>query len=191
MIEIKYDTFYRRIFAKITDYVLIGILIKIFTLFIPERTFHFDMNNPEFGKELTPNPNPLLDFWTNYGEITSSVLLILYCVYFNYFFGQTIGKMIVNVKIWDSSENKRISFLQAILRNSSDIAFLIITLLMPYKYFQIALIVIWILANLIQVLSNKKYRTIDDLIAKTVVLRVFENQTVELNENEKKQTINE
>ena len=183
MTEVKYDTFYRRIFAKITDYILIGILIKIFTLFIPDSTFQFDFNNPNFEKGLIQNSNPLLDYWTAYGETTSSVILILYFIIFNFLFGQTIGKMIVSVKIRDISEENKITFIQAILRNISDITFAIFSIFITYEYINIILILIWLVANLIQILSNKKYRTIDDLIAKTVVLRILETKDFELNEN--------
>lgn len=171
MEQIKYDTIYRRLFAKIIDYVLIGIIIKIFTLFIPETTYNFNFENPTFPEALTENPNSLLTFWTAFGELMTSIFLISYFVLFHYFGGQTVGKMITNVKVFDINETKKIDFKQAILRNVPDIFYALTIFFISFEYLPFTLLSIWNIANLIQVLSNKQYRTINDLLAKTVVIR--------------------
>ncbi|MNY71949.1 hypothetical protein D3C86_2104000 [compost metagenome] len=89
--------------------------------------------------------------------------------------------MIANVKVWNIDETKKLSFIQAILRNLSDICFVLITFFLDLEYLPIILISVWTVANVIQVFSNKKLRTIDDLIAKTVVLRIFDNDSEEHN----------
>lgn len=175
--QIKYDTIYRRLFAKILDYILIAIIIKIITLFLPETTYNFNFENPDIIDPLIKNSNPFLDIWTDYSDLIVSFIIISYFVIFNFFSGQTVGKMIVNVKIRDIDEIKKLNFLQAVLRNLSDIFFALITFFIEVEYLPIILISIWTVANLIQVFSNKRHLTIDDLIAKTVVLRVSNSET--------------
>ena len=175
--QIKYDTIYRRLFAKILDYILIAIIIKIITLFLPETTYNFNFENPDIIDPLIKNSNPFLDIWTDYSDLIVSFIIFSYFVIFNFFSGQTVGKMIVNVKIRDIDEIKKLNFLQAVLRNLSDIFFALITFFIEVEYLPIILISIWTVANLIQVFSSKKYLTIDDLIAKTVVLRVSNSET--------------
>ena len=177
MEQSKYDTIYRRLFAKIFDYILIGIIIVIITLFLPETTYNFDFENPNIGNPLLKNPSTFLDVWTNYSDLIISFILVSYFVLFNFFSGQTVGKMIANVKIWDVDETKKLTFFQAILRNLSDVFFALITFFLDVEYLPIILISIWTIANLIQVFSNKKYRTIDDLIARSVVLKISNPQS--------------
>lgn len=186
MREAKYDTFYRRFFAKIIDYFLIILIIGLFALLIPKDTYQFNYNNLNSENPIIQNPNPISDFWAEYGNLISSLLLIIYYIIFNFFYGQTIGKMIVNVKIWDISETKKINFIQAILRNSPDIVFAIVTFFIVNQYIEIAIASLWILINLIQIFTNKKYRTLEDLIASTVVLVGKRNTILEESKSNQK-----
>ena len=172
MQQAKYDTIYRRLFAKIFDYILLGIIIKIITLLLPETSYSFDFKHPNISNALVQNSNLYLDLWTEHNDLIVSFLLISYFVLFHFFCGQTIGKMITNVKVWNLNETSKINFLQAFLRSLSDVFFAIITLSLDVEYLPLILISVWTVANLIQVFSNKKFRTIDDLIAKTVVLKI-------------------
>lgn len=177
----KYDTSYRRFFAKIFDYVLLISVLWIISALLPQPSYSFDFNNPNPEKLLTKDSGSALDIWTEYNDLIKSFLVISYFVLFHFFAGQTVGKMIANVKVWNIDETKKLSFLQAILRNLSDICFVLITFIFNLEYLPIILILVWTVANLIQVFSNKKLRTIDDLIAKTVVIRIFDNDSEEHN----------
>lgn len=175
----KYDTIYRRLFAKIIDYTLIGIILKVFSLiFIPQTTYSINFDVQDGQNPIIENPNDNLNFWIEYGELTTALLLILYFIIFNYFFGQTIGKMITSVKIWNIDETTKLSFGQALLRNIPDLIYALIIFFISYEYLPFALIAIWNITNLFQVFSNKKYRTINDLIAKTVVLKIQQEKLI-------------
>ena len=184
MENLKYDTFYRRFFARIIDYFLVILVLTIFTVFIPETQYTIVGFDVAHGiKEI---PNPMRDFWIHYSEAVKSLVLIIYFVLFHYFGGQTIGKMIVSVKVLSFNEENKISFYQALLRNLVDIIFLILILFVSNEYITGGLGVSWLVVNLIQIFSNKKYRTIEDLIANTVVVRIFSEKAIveEANQSE-------
>lgn len=171
MEQMKYDTIYRRFFAKIIDYILLLIVGYVLTIFLAETTYSFDIDNTKIP-QIT---DPVLNFWTNYGDLVLSTILIIYFVVFHVFGGQTPGKMITGVKVWDISENKKITLKQSFLKSFPDISFALITFLFSYEYLPLALICLWNIANLIQVFPDKKHRTINDLIAKSIVLRTSDN----------------
>lgn len=172
----KYDTFYRRFFARIIDYFLVILVLKIFTMFIPET--QYTIEGFDIAQGIKEVPDPMRDFWIHYSEAVESLVLIIYFVLFHYFGGQTIGKMIVSVKVMDFNKENRISFYQALLRNLVDVVFLILILFVSNEYITGGLGLIWLVANLIQIFSNKKFRTIEDLIANTVVLRIFSDKVI-------------
>ncbi|MEG1592401.1 RDD family protein [Chryseobacterium sp.] len=171
MEQVKYDTIYRRFFAKIIDYILLLIVGYVLTIFLPPTTYSFDFDNAKIQQ----STDPVLNFWTNYGDLVLSTILIIYFVAFHLFGGQTPGKMMTGVKVWDMSENKKITFKQSFLRSLPDISFALITFLFSYEYLPLVLICIWNIANLIQVFPDKKHRTINDLIAKSIVLKTSDN----------------
>ena len=185
MEQIKYDTIYRRFFAKIIDYFLIGILAKIFAfIFVPQTTYTINLDIKEGENPLIENPNTILDFWINYGELAISLFLILYFVLFHFFFGQTLGKMITNVKVFNVNETQKLNFSQAILRNTPDLIFALIVYFISLEYLPIIIISIWNISNLIQVFSSKKHLTINDLISKTVVLKIQQEKIIINNQTE-------
>ena len=122
-------------------------------------------------------------------------------------FGKTIGKMICKVKVVNNEGEGPISFKQAFIRDSPAIILSLIGLLYEIylsitsdfrivdlydqqyvsnnlRLHSVLLLVpaIWMILELITMLTNKKRRAIHDLIGKTVVLRtnvVEEKQTLE------------
>ena len=124
----------------------------------------------DFAHGIKEVPNPMRDFWIHYSEAVKSLVLIIYFVFFHYFGGQTIGKMIVSVKVLSFSEENKISFYQALLRNLVDVVFLILILFVSNEYITGGLGLIWLVADLIQIFSTKKFRTIKDLIENTCLL---------------------
>ncbi|WP_312075639.1 RDD family protein [Chryseobacterium sp.] len=117
----KYNTFYKRLLAKVVDYIILGIASRLFIwVFIPKTTYRFEASTQTGEFPFVENSNVSLNFFNNYGEIPISMFLIGYFVLCHFFFGQTLGKAIFNVKILDVEENRLISFLQAFLRNIPD-----------------------------------------------------------------------
>ena len=116
-------------------------------------------------------------------------LFVIYSVAMHASFGQTVGKMLANVKVvtvWDESD---IRFRHALLRDIVPVAGLILSLvgivwdtLIPSgpvttsfavaALWLIVLVLFWPVAEIITMLLNKKRRAIHDYIAGTVVIRV-------------------
>ncbi len=126
--------------------------------------------------------------------IFSCLFFCIYTVFYHSLFGQTIGKMVCKVKIVDISENNHLSIKQALMRDSILIITSIILILIPisnyfmtnnssilslnYLKFYIltssAAWAIWIWIELISMEFGKNKRSIQDKLAKTVVLRIFD-----------------
>jgi uncharacterized RDD family membrane protein YckC len=132
-------------------------------------------------------------FWIPLSLLVSSV----YTITMHGLYGQTLGKMWMNVKVLDSSEEP-IKFSQAILRGLPDLIFKIgliylgITFLganpedenfkSAYGAF-FSLISVWGLADILTFLFNDKRRALHDFIASTVVVRTNVNKTTEIMDN--------
>lgn len=168
MIELNYKTFWRRFWAGAIDgFVLL--------------------------------PLSLLDSWV-FANITAKGVLVIWFVYFSFSgliysvfmhgnFGQTVGKMATGVKVLDMSESK-LSMLQALLRDSVAIAFMAILIAFylpivlkgvnPHKVRELSSWdwilsctgLIWFLAEVVTMLTNKKRRAVHDFIARSVVIRL-------------------
>ena len=127
-----------------------------------------------------------LSFITN---ILISIIYTLYYVLMHGFFGQTFGKMVVGVKIIDTSETK-INFGQSVIRSFPQIIPIIITLgfnskqlisgMSNQKDIQIAdsvqtllilTIFLWTFFNIIVAVSTDKHHALHDLFAGTVVVK--------------------
>ncbi|MBK9320321.1 MAG: RDD family protein [Bacteroidetes bacterium] len=177
-IQIKYRTGIRRFVAAIVD----G-MIFIPLAFIDSFTrLHF-LNN-EF----------ILLLWV----ALVTALPICYSVLMHFKYGQTLGKMLADVKVVSLSETTNLSFKQALLRDS----FYIIVELFALIYFSLHLIQVqevlpkmqlldefdnfgssvagvWVLLELISMLANNKRRAIHDFIAGSVVIkREYVTQTI-------------
>ena len=108
----------------------------------------------------------------------------LYFIVMHAFKGQTFGKMIMGIKIFDKSENKEINLKQAILRDLVPLsgAFILYVLkqfnvdmtngvFFGINVFLQSILTIWWLLEIITMMTNPKRRAIHDKLANTVVLR--------------------
>jgi uncharacterized RDD family membrane protein YckC len=115
-----------------------------------------------------------------------NLLILLYSVLLHGFYGQTVGKMFLKIKVIDVSEQRNISMKQAVFR---DIFYIISVLIyLPLVSYAIlyddrtpliinALTVldraqlIWAVIEIITCLTNEKRRALHDFIAGTVVVK--------------------
>lgn len=165
----KYDNFWRRFFALIIDYYII--------------TFFLD-----FAKQLQ-----------NYDSIyiLESISFIIelfpfiYPILMTYKFGQTIGKMIMGIKVVDYKSECNITMRQSFLREAIPFTLIIITGIFIYVifagedlinfrltglgYFIILLpsftLIGWYILEIFTMLTDLKKRAVHDKIAGTVVIR--------------------
>jgi uncharacterized RDD family membrane protein YckC len=109
----------------------------------------------------------------------------LYSIYLHGKFGQTVGKYLMKIKVYDVSEKKEISYKQAILRDIIPFASVVVVQFISlflndqsngFLHSLLAAIgafvTIWTVLELITMLFNKKRRALHDFIANTVVLRL-------------------
>ena len=166
MLRVKYSTFWRRFFANTID----G-LIFIPILLIESRLFNFEFSSSN----------------TTF-QMFNSIQFVIYVIVMHGLCGQTIGKMICNVKVVDHDTERDISMTQSIKRSSVDV-FLTLALLISitaltttnnndYKIllgvgiFSLSFASIaWALSEFISMLFNKKRRALHDFIGQTVVIR--------------------
>lgn len=164
----KYNTLYARFFALILDSVLLlplGIL-------------------SEWSKEFADAP---VKFQLSKIFIYSASFF--YVVLMHYFFGQTVGKMLMKIKVLDLSE-KPISFFQSVLRDIAQLLSIFVFVIFGDPEFFInqskdvaefaknpvansfyILLMIYGLADIIVFFTNEKRRALHDYIAGTVVIR--------------------
>ena len=130
-----------------------------------------------------------LVFWLTF----MTALTIFYSVFMHYTYGQTLGKMVANVKVVNLDLTRNLTIRQALLRDSFYIAVETIGLL----YFVVELIsldlsttelldgfddfggivaLIWVLLELLSMLTNDKRRAIHDFIAGSVVIKTDNRQ---------------
>ncbi len=177
----KYHTFWSRFLALIID----GILLK---------------------------PLEIIDTYILNGTIESlgimawgifySIIGILYYVLMHYKYGQTVGKMIVRIKVIDVSEERLLSLYQACLRNILSILLLPFSIYIyyilafsgkdmpsiiadnPWMSYMTFIILAWVLLEFITMLFNEKRRAIHDLIAGSVVIKLNKNEEINSNSQE-------
>ena len=115
-----------------------------------------------------------------------------YSIFMHGRFGQTLGKMVTRVRIVDAKTDNAISFRHAFLRDCIPILFTIpfvandtyelVTLRMRNETWPsgelstagawaFGVVIFWLLAELITMLTNRKRRAIHDFVAGTVVVR--------------------
>jgi uncharacterized RDD family membrane protein YckC len=168
--NIKYKTGFRRLLAATID----G-MIFILLAFIDHSTRLSFLNN-KF----------ILLLWL----AIFTALPICYSVLMHFKYGQTFGKMLFDVKVVNLIENNKLTFKQAIFRDG----FYIIMAILALVYFTLHLIQtdevlpkiellnafdnfgssiagIWVLLELISMLTNNKRRAVHDFIAGTVVIK--------------------
>lgn len=99
--------------------------------------------------------------------------------------GQTVGKMIMDIKVYDVSESKDVTYTQALLRDIVPLSALVILHFLSYAvdikeigilmYISIVMsvtLVFWSILEIITMLFNHKRRAFHDFIAGTVVLKL-------------------
>lgn len=118
-------------------------------------------------------------------NVINLVLPYLYHILMHSSYGQTIGKMIMNIKVYDVSETKVISYKQAILRDIIPLSCLVVLQALTYfistnsisllVYISVTmslLLVVWSLLEIVTMLFDEKRRALHDYIAGTVVLKL-------------------
>jgi uncharacterized RDD family membrane protein YckC len=132
-------------------------------------------------------------------EVRPVLFLIINLVQTTYFivmhgvYGQTVGKMLMKIKVLDASESP-IKFRQAVIRDLPQLlstvgSFIFFYPLSPdeidpnspdyWKNPFFVLIFIWGIADLLSVLTNDKRRALHDYLAGTVVVKLDENSEAE------------
>lgn len=137
---------------------------------------------------------PVIILYWNFGEYTFvkhiirwySLIPITYSILGHYFYGQTIGKALTNVKVVDKSGSASLTFLQAVLRDGIWVMIIIVYIIFYLlylggivSYYNTRLVsyilknfhYIWMIIEIISMMTNQKRRAIHDFIAGTVVIR--------------------
>ncbi len=118
--------------------------------------------------------------------IVFSLLEISYGVLLHFLYGQTVGKMLMKIKVIDVSETKNITLTQSVFRDffyiSSFCVFVVLSVYviiigevspnvsMVFDWFGYVSL-IWFIIEIVTCLFNQKRRALHDLIAGTVVIR--------------------
>ncbi|MBW8323705.1 MAG: RDD family protein [Prolixibacteraceae bacterium] len=118
-------------------------------------------------------------------QIFCVILSCGYSVIMHTRYGQTLGKMVLKVKLVDVSEACPVTFQQAIMRDIVGIGITCVALVYfiislqntelitkNYDDFMSPWSFLWLLLELVTMLSNPKRRAIHDFIAHTVVVRI-------------------
>ncbi|MBL0202387.1 MAG: RDD family protein [Chitinophagaceae bacterium] len=165
MIEQKYTTTLKRIGAAIVDAIVFLPLLFI-------QQYYFE-----------PDKNPILYLsWLTF----TFLVQIIYSILLHKKYGQTIGKWVTGVKVVDISEDKNISLIQSIRRT---LCFSIVELAgLLYLFYKTVgqqiysqddyenvlsiSVLVWVAVEFVVMLSNKKRRTVHDIYAKSVVVKL-------------------
>jgi len=172
MVMIKYRTFWRRFFSGIVD-TIVFLPVSLLGMWI--------------GNHADTMPVAVTAVW----QVFSYSVWYFYTVYFHGRYGQTLGKMLMRVKVVDVSETRAISYWQAFLRDIVPI--FISAILLPVNIINLingtsymlkpgtmpdvislvlsCVLTGWVFLEIISMLTNRKRRAIHDFIAGTVVVR--------------------
>ena len=165
----RYATFWPRFWAAIIDGLIFTALLYIECLL--------------FGVEYS-NQNMVL-------QAVNGVQYIGYVVFMHGFYGQTLGKMVMDVKVLDHDTETDINLTQSVRREPVNIAinssWILLLLSISISLQQLgsihefltylimglsSLATVWALSEFITMLFNEKRRAIHDFIGKTVVVRL-------------------
>ncbi|MDT0593223.1 RDD family protein [Glaciecola petra] len=165
----KYSTFWRRLFAAIIDGIIFAFILYVESLV--------------FGVEDSTQDILL--------QALNGVQLAIYAIFMHGYFGQTIGKMIMEVKVLNHDTETEINVKQALRRESVNlvlnISWVIIILVVAtslemsgtisvgLSYAVIGfgiLVMVWGISEFVTMLFNDKRRALHDYIGKTVVVRI-------------------
>lgn len=116
----------------------------------------------------------------------SAAVFPVYMILMHAKYGQTLGKMYMNVKVLDAVSEEPIKFIQAVWREAPQVILNIVSITLgiiflgenpeserlkiPYGVFGF-IAFIWAAADIITFFSNDKRRALHDLIAGTVVVK--------------------
>jgi uncharacterized RDD family membrane protein YckC len=117
--------------------------------------------------------------------ILDLLLPYLYSIILHGQYGQTFGKMIMNVKIFDKDEKSPISYMQALLRDIVPLTLLVLVqllfvfispgdlgILWYVSMVMMFFLLFWSLIEIVTMLFDSKKRAVHDYIAGTVVLKI-------------------
>lgn len=168
----RYQTFWRRLFASIIDRFVMW----------PVGWLLFYLTNGNIGLSVI-----VADMLNNFSPYIYSVLLHGY-------HGQTLGKMVMGVRVVDFDTEDEIDIKQAFVRDSVAIALMVLLYAysfilfsgndsyerasdfesLPPMFYLNMLSVLWIVLEIVTMLFDNKSRAVHDLIARTVVVRTYD-----------------
>jgi len=164
--SIKYKIGKRRLLAAILD----AIIVSVPYLVVTQNATHFE--------------NYTLVFWV---AIIYPIIQISYSVLGHYYYGQTLAKSVLNIKVTDISESRKLTFKQAIYRDSVwilvEIGGFVALILQSYNLYTDSMFfntvsfiangfaTWWFLLEVVTMFTNKKRRAIHDFLAGTVVIK--------------------
>lgn len=165
----KYSTFWPRFWAATIDGIIFALILYLECLV--------------FGVEYSTQDNFL--------QALNGIQLTIYVIFMHGCFGQTLGKMVMHVKVLNHDTETEINLNQALRRESVNLALNISWVLLILavatalqitgtisESFSYAVIVfgilamVWGLLEFVTMLLNDKRRAIHDYIGKTVVVRI-------------------
>lgn len=159
----KYNTILKRILAVIIDVVILFPIDHLESLYMNKSVLLFAV-----------------------GKLATTAIYIFYFTLLHAKYGQTVGKIVAELKVMDISESRLINYKKSILRI---LPFIIINLAVllyviirfgadvskaEEEFYELSstISLIWISIELIYILSNKKRRAIHDIVADSVVIKV-------------------
>jgi uncharacterized RDD family membrane protein YckC len=165
----RYDTFWPRLGALLLDGIILSIVSFLIGL-IP-------VINSKIGSASV--------------SLVFSMLPYAYSILMLGRYGQTVGKMLLNVKVVDNKSEGKISYYQSFLREAVPVVLICLSKissiimfkgidLMNYEFSVIGYIIlflpsymllIWSITEIITMLFNSRKRALHDIVAKTVVIR--------------------
>jgi len=165
----KYSTFWPRFFAAIIDGILFALILYIECLL-----FDIEYNSQD-----------------RLIQALNGVQFAIYAIFMHGYFGQTLGKMLMNIKVLNHETETAIDIKQALKRESVNltlnISWVLIILVVATSVeisgtisiglsFAVIgfgiLTMFWGISEFITMLLNDKRRAIHDYIGKTVVVRI-------------------
>lgn len=165
---IKYSTFWPRFWAAIIDGIIFAIILYVECLI--------------FGVEYSTQDKFL--------QALNGVQFAIYAIFMHGYFGQTIGKMIMDVKVLNHDTETEINVKQALRRESVNLALNIswvLIILVVATSLELSgslseglshavigfgiLAIVWGISEFVTMLFNDKRRALHDYIGKTVVVR--------------------
>ena len=158
-INTKYQTFFNRLGATLIDAII----------FLPVLFLSNELFGPEPEKSIG---------W----QIIQNGLYYAYSIIGHTLYGQTIGKKITSIRVvQNQDENILLSFRQSFMRDSIGVAiFMLQILILAFNYGDTEIgeqiislsTLVWIVAEMVTMLFNKKRRSIHDYIANSVVVKL-------------------